>query len=86
MLREIRMVMVHRDSIYRLENLIESDDASVGGKSRQAGQGFCREKTGSACRRKTGDHAGFMAAEEAVEAPKAVCKHFFFAMESQAKN
>lgn len=32
MLRKIRKAMAHRDSIYRLENLIEFDDALVGGK------------------------------------------------------
>ena len=31
-LRKIRKVMAHRDSIYRLEDLIEFDDALVGGK------------------------------------------------------
>jgi transposase-like protein len=32
MLRKIRTAMAHRDSIYRLENLIEFDDTYVGGK------------------------------------------------------
>ena len=32
MLRRIRQVMAHRDSIYRLSKLIELDDAFVGGK------------------------------------------------------
>ena len=32
MLRKIRQAMAHRDSIYRLSNLIELDDAFVGGK------------------------------------------------------
>lgn len=31
-LRRMRVAMAHRDSIYRLENLIEFDDAFVGGK------------------------------------------------------
>lgn len=31
-LKKIRMAMAHRDSIYRLENLIEFDDTYVGGK------------------------------------------------------
>ena len=31
-LKKIRTAMVHRDSIYRLESLIEMDDAVVGGK------------------------------------------------------
>jgi transposase-like protein/DNA-directed RNA polymerase subunit RPC12/RpoP len=32
MLRKIRKAMAHRDSIYRLENIIEFDDTYVGGK------------------------------------------------------
>ena len=32
MLKKIRTAMAHRDSIYRLENIIEMDDAVVGGK------------------------------------------------------
>lgn len=32
MLRKIRRAMAHRDSIYRLSNLIEMDDVLVGGK------------------------------------------------------
>lgn len=32
MLKKIRTAMAHRDSIYRLENLIEFDDTYVGGK------------------------------------------------------
>ncbi len=32
MLRKIRIAMAHRDSIYRLQNLIEFDDTYVGGK------------------------------------------------------
>lgn len=31
MLRKIRIAMGHRDSIYRLEELIEIDDALIGG-------------------------------------------------------
>jgi len=32
MLRKIRKAMAHRDSIYRLHEVIELDDTSVGGK------------------------------------------------------
>jgi hypothetical protein len=32
MLRKIRTAMAHRDSIYRLQNLIEFDDTYIGGK------------------------------------------------------
>ena len=40
MLKKIRMVTAHRDSIYRLESLIEIDDTHVGGKrSEKRGRG-----------------------------------------------
>ena len=40
MLRKIRQAMAHRDSIYRLSNLIELDDTVVGGKrSAKRGRG-----------------------------------------------
>jgi hypothetical protein len=32
MLRKIRIAMGHRDSLYRLQDLIEIDDALVGGR------------------------------------------------------
>lgn len=68
MLRKIRMVMAHRDSIYRLENLIECDDTFVGGKrTGKRGRGALGKKPVLLAVERRGHHAGFMAAE-AVEA------------------
>jgi len=45
MLRKIRKAMAHRDSIYRLEHLIEFDDTLVGGKrSGKRGRGAAGKK------------------------------------------
>jgi hypothetical protein len=62
------MVMAHRDSIYRLENLIECDDAFVGGKKAgKRGRGAAGKKPVLLAVERWENHAGFMAAE-AVEA------------------
>jgi len=64
MLRKIRRVMAHRDSIYRLENLIECDDALVGGKrAGKRGRGAAGKKPVLLAVERRGKHAGFMAAE-----------------------
>ncbi len=61
MLRKIRMVMAHRDSIYRLENLIECDDALVGGKrAGKRGRGAAGKKPVLLAVEKRGKHAGFI--------------------------
>jgi transposase-like protein len=66
-LHKMRTVMAHRDSIYRLEGLIESDDAYVGGKKAgKRGRGAAGKKPILIAVEKRGKHAGFMAAE-AVE-------------------
>lgn len=46
MLRKIRIAMGHRDSIYRLEELIEIDDALIGGDrlEESVGGGVPKEK------------------------------------------
>lgn len=63
-LHKIRMVMMHRDSIYRLEGLIESDDAYVGGKKAgKRGRGAAGKKPILIAVENRGKHAGFMAAE-----------------------
>jgi transposase-like protein len=68
MLRKIRLVMAHRDSIYRLENLIECDDALVGGKrAGKRGRGAAGKKPVLLAVERREKHAGFMAAE-AVDA------------------
>jgi len=67
LLHKIRAVMAHRDSIYRLSGLIESDDAYVGGKKPgKRGRGAAGKKPILIAVENRGKHAGFMAAE-AVE-------------------
>lgn len=71
MLRKIRKVMVHRDSIYRLENLIELDDALVGGKKPgKRGRGAAGKKPILVAVERRGSHAGFMAAKAVGEITK----------------
>ena len=56
--------MVHRDSIYRLEQLIEIDDAYVGGKKPgKRGRGAAGKTPILVAVEHYGKHAGFMAAE-----------------------
>ena len=63
-LHKIRTVMAHRDSIYRLESLIESDDAYVGGKKcGKRGRGAVGKTPILVAVENRGDHAGFLAAE-----------------------
>jgi len=62
-LHKIRSVMGHRDSIFRLEGLIESDDALVGGKKTgKRGRGALGKTPILVAVENRGDHAGFMAA------------------------
>lgn len=77
MLRKIRMVMTHRDSIYRLENLIEFDDAFIGGKrAGKRGRGAAGKKPVLLAVERRGDHAGFMAAEVVDEITKQSVRDF----------
>lgn len=71
MLRKIRKAMAHRDSIYRLSNLIELDDTVVGGKrSGKRGRG-ARGKQPVLVAVETRDRgAGFVA----MQAVESVCK------------
>ena len=63
--------MVHRDSIYRLENLIECDDAFVGGKNPgKRGHGAAGKKPIIVAVERRENHAGFMAAEAVDEISK----------------
>lgn len=63
-LHKLRTVMVHRDSIYRLEQLIEVDDAYVGGKKPgKRGRGAAGKTPILVAVEHHGKHAGFMAAE-----------------------
>jgi transposase-like protein len=61
-LKKIRTAMAHRDSIYRLENLIEFDDTSVGGKrTGKRGRGADGKKPVLVAVEARGKGAGFMA-------------------------
>lgn len=61
-LKKIRTAMSHRDSIYRLQNLIELDDTYVGGKrSGKRGRGAGGKKPVLVAVEKRGPKAGFMA-------------------------
>ena len=85
MLRKMRIAMGHRDSIYRLQNIIELDDALVGGKrSGKRGRG-AEGKTpiliAVECRKKY--RAGFMAIQVvnsiAKDSIDSFIKHHFVA-------
>lgn len=77
MLRKIRMVMAHRDSIYRLENLIECDDAFVGGKKAgKRGRGAAGKKPVLLAVERREKHAGFMAAETVEAITKSSVRRF----------
>ena len=68
MLRKLRTVMSYRDSAYRLENVIELDDAFIGGKKAgKRGRGAGGKTPVLVAVENRGTHAGFMAAE-AVDA------------------
>ena len=63
-LHKIRVVMAHRDSLYRLTGLIESDDAYVGGKkSGKRGRGAEGKKPILVAVENRETHVGFMAAK-----------------------
>jgi transposase-like protein len=67
MLRKIRMAMADRDSVYRLKNFIEFDDAYIGGKRPgKRGRGAAGKKPILVAVETKGKKAGFMAVE-AVE-------------------
>jgi transposase-like protein len=76
-LRKIRLVMAHRDSIYRLENLIECDDALVGGKRPgKRGRGAAGKEPILVAVERRHKHAGFMAAEAVQEISKSSVRDF----------
>lgn len=63
MLRKIRTVMKHRDSIYRLGNMVELDDAFVGAKKTgKRGRGAHGKTPVLVAVEKRGNRPGFMAA------------------------
>ena len=62
LLKKIRTAMSHRDSIYRLQNLIELDDTYVGGKKAgKRGRGAEGKKPVLVAVEKRGRKAGFIA-------------------------
>jgi len=70
MLRKIRQAMAHRDSIYRLANLIELDDTVVGGKrSGKRGRGAEGKRPVIVAVEAKGKGAGFVA----MQAVNSVC-------------
>ena len=79
MLRKIRTAMAHRDSIYRLENIIEFDDAYVGGKrtgKRGRGAAGKRPVLVAVETRKKG--AGFVAMQAVDTVSKETVRKFLF--------
>lgn len=70
MLRKIRQAMAYRDSIYRLSNLIEMDDALVGGKRcGKRGRGAEGKRPVLVAVEVRGDKAGFTA----MQAVDSIC-------------
>ena len=77
MLRKIRMVMAHRDSIYRLQSLIECDDTFIGGKKAgKRGRGAAGKKPVLVAVERRDKHAGFLAAEVVDEVSKNSVRNF----------
>jgi transposase-like protein len=77
MLKKVRTAMAHRDSIYRLENLIEMDDALVGGKRPgKRGRGARGKKPIIVAVEKRKKKAGFMAAQVVDTVDKQTIREF----------
>lgn len=77
MLKKIRTAMEHRDSIYRLENIIEMDDAMVGGKRPgKRGRGAQGKKPIIVAVERRGQKAGFMAAQVVDTIDKQTIREF----------
>jgi len=77
MLRKIRTAMKDRDSAYRLHNLIEFDDAYVGGKrTGKRGRGAAGKKPILVAVEDREETAGFMAIEAVDAITKATVREF----------
>lgn len=77
MLRKLRTAMGHRDSLYRLQNMIELDDAYVGGKrSGKRGRGASGKKPIIVACEDLGPSAGFVAIEVVDELTSRVYADF----------
>lgn len=72
-LRKIRMAMGHRDSIYRLHDLVEIDDALVGGRrSGKRGRGAEGKSAVLVAVENRGSSAGFIAMQQVPSVAKFV--------------
>jgi len=77
MLKKIRTAMAHRDSIYRLNNLIEFDDAYVGGKrAGKRGRGAEGKKPVLVAVETRKKRAGFVAMQAVDEISKKSIRNF----------
>lgn len=77
MLRKIRTAMAHRDSIYRLERLIEFDDAYVGGKrAGKRGRGAAGKKPVLVAVETRNKGAGFVAMQAVDTISKETVRQF----------
>jgi transposase-like protein len=77
MLRKIRTAMAHRDSLYRLEQLIELDDTYIGGKQPgKRGRGAAGKKPVLVAVETRGKKAGFMALEAVESVSKETIRNF----------
>ena len=76
-LRKIRTAMAHRDSLYRLEQVIEFDDTYVGGKrTGKRGRGAAGKKPVLVAVEARGKKVGFMAMEAVETVSKETVRKF----------
>lgn len=77
MLRKIRIAMGHRDSVYRLHDLIEIDDAFVGGRrSGKRGRGAAGKSPVLVAIENRDSHAGFIAMQQVPAVTKEAVAKF----------
>jgi transposase-like protein len=79
MLKKIRTAMADRDSDYKLEQLIEFDDAYIGGKrTGKRGRGAAAKRPILVAVEARGEKAGFMAAEAVDVVSKQTVRGFLY--------
>ena len=77
MLRKIRIAMGHRNSLGRLENIIEFDDTVVGGKrTGKRGRGAAGKRPVLVAVETRGEHAGFVAMKAVDTVSKETVREF----------
>jgi len=77
MLRKIRIAMGHRDSLGRLEKIIELDDTVIGGKrAGKRGRGAAGKQSVLVAVETRGEHAGFMAMKAVGSVSKETVREF----------